>query len=149
MSSTPALPSVRGHFVLLKTNQLQLLLPQADVGAASYLAQMPRPVDEHPGMFGISNEAGDVASFVAALSPQMSLETPFPQGQFLMTALTAQDGISLCWKEVKVLIDTELQPEALPAVMLPPGAAVTSYVELGGELAFCCTGRALVAHAFA
>jgi hypothetical protein len=148
MNAPQALPAVRGHFVLLKTDQLQLLLPQDDVGAATYLPQMPRPVDEHPGMFEFPNDDGQVSSFVAALSPQMGLLQQFPEAQFLLTTLKIQDGIALCWKDVKVLINAELQPQALPAVMVPPSAAITSYVDFNGELAFFCRGETLMAHVF-
>jgi hypothetical protein len=148
MTAPRALPAIRGNFVLLKTDQLRLLLPQQDVGAATYLSQMPRPLDEHPGMFELLNDEAQMSGFVAALSPQMTLQQQFPEGQFLLTSLTVQEGMAFCWQEVKVLIDTEIRPQALPALMLLPGAALTSYVELDGELAFCCTGEALVTHVF-
>ncbi len=148
MTPSQALPAIRGNFVLLKTEQLHLLLPQEDVGAATYLPQMPHQHGEHIGLFELRNNEDEMTGFVAALSPQMTLEPQFPEGRFLLTSLTAQEGMALCWQDVKVLINTEICPQTLPAVMLLPGATITSYVELDGELAFCCTGEALLTHVF-
>ena len=38
----PTLPPLRGNFVLLRADGLQLLLPQQEVGAAQYLDARPR-----------------------------------------------------------------------------------------------------------
>ena len=51
--------------------------------------------------------------------------------------------------DAKVLIDARLQPRPLPALMAPPDAPLREYVELGDELAFCCTAGRLLDYAFA
>jgi hypothetical protein len=148
MSDTPA-PLLKGNFVLLRASKLQLLLPQADVGAAEYLAAPPRASGQ-PGLFDLDNEDPQAPPRMAlALSEKMSPLAEFPAGRFLLTSFPAQDGIVLCWDEVKVLIDVELQPQTLPPALLPPDAPLREFVEFDGALAFCCNGERLLAQAFA
>lgn len=149
MTATPTPAKLRGNFVLLKADKLQLLLPQEDVGAASHLDAQPRETGQN-GLFELDSETeGGTPRFVAALSGQMDLLAQFPAGRFLLTSFEAQGAVLMCWNEVKVLIDAELQPRPLPAVMLPEGAPLREYVEFGDELAFCCTAERLLEHAFA
>lgn len=148
MITEPTLPVLRGNFVLLKADSLQLLLPQPDVGATEYLSAAPRESDR-TGLFDLDAAPGAAPRRVAALSSKMSPLPQFPAGRFLLTPFAALDDVLLCWSEVKVLIDAELQPQSLPPVMVPPGALLTKFVEIDDELVFCCTGEQLVAHAFA
>jgi hypothetical protein len=148
MNGTPTLPALRGNFVLLKADGLHLLLPQQDVGAAEYLDTAPRDSGQ-PGLFELDSSEPDGATrFVAGLSANMDLLPEYPQGRFLLTSFEAQGGMLMCWNEVKVLIDTELQPRSLPAGVLPPDAPVREYVEIGDELAFVCSAERLLEHAF-
>lgn len=142
-----SLPALRGNFVLLRAAGLQLLLPQEDVGAAQYLDRAP-VASGQPGLHELAGDDGDAPRFVAALSQHLKLLDEFPTGRFMLTPLSAQDGILLCWDEVKVLIDVELQPRALPPVMLPSGAPLTEYVEFGDAIVFCCSGERLLQYAF-
>lgn len=147
-SATASLPTLKGNFVVLRAGNLQLVLPQADVGAAQYLADRPRG-SAAAGMFELPGDADSAPRRVVALSAQMTPLPQLPDDRFLMTSFEAQAGVALCWDEVKVLIDVELQPQPLPAVMLPPDAPLTEFVEIDGEMVFCCTGARLLAHAFA
>jgi hypothetical protein len=148
MNGTSTLPALRGNFVLLKADGLQLLLPQQDVGAAEYLDSAPRDSGQ-PGLFELdSPEEGGATRFVAALSANMDLLPEYPQGRFLLTSFEAQGGMLMCWNEVKVLIDTELHPQRMPDSMLPPDAPVREYVEMGDSLAFVCSAERLLEHAF-
>jgi hypothetical protein len=143
------LPKLRGNFVLLKADRLQLLLPQQDVGAAEYLDTAPRDSGQ-PGLFELdSKEEGGATRFLAALSTQMNLLPQYPKGRFLLTSFEAQGGMLMCWNEVKVLIDADLQPQRLPEGVLSPDAPLREYVEFGDELVFCCTAQRLLEHAFA
>ena len=136
-----------GDFVLLGSGALQLLLPQADVGAAGHLGQRPRPSGQ-PGLFEI--DAGDgQAAFVVALSPRMEPMDEFPESRFLLTSFSGHDGVLLCWDEAKVLGRISLQPRALPAAMMADDAPVDAYVEFGDRIAFCSSGDRLLAHVFA
>ena len=159
----PTLPPLRGNFVLLRADGLQLLLPQQEVGAAQYLDARPRE-SSLPGWFELdgglegqvdrrADGAGDGGSdgvrHVAALSGQMGLLRRYPEGRFLLTSFEGQGDLLMCWNSVKVLIDAELQPRPLPAVMLHEGSPLREYVEFGDELAFCCTAQRLLEHAMA
>jgi hypothetical protein len=140
----------KANHVLLRVGRLQLLLPQEDVGAAEYLSGAPTPTDQH-GLFELPDqhaEAGDTAGarYLVALSPSMTLLAEPPPERFLLTALTARPELSLCWDEVKVLIDTAIRPLPLPPAVIGAGSPFTEYVELGDEVAFCCTGARLLAH---
>jgi hypothetical protein len=149
MTPTQTSPTQRGNFVLLKADSLSLLLPQQEVGAAIYLEGQPRDSGQS-GVFELDPAVeGGATRFVAALSGKMELLPSFPEGRFLMTSFDAQGGMLMCWNEVKVLIDVELQPKPLPAAMLPEGAPLREYVEFGDELAFCCSAEGLLEHAFA
>jgi hypothetical protein len=139
---------LKGNFVLLKAGTLQLLLPQADVGAAQFLPTDPLPASDQAGLFELPPSDTDDALYVAALSPQMSLLHTLPPGRFLMASFVPQTGVAMCWDEVKVLIDTEISPINLPPVMVSTHAPLTQYVELGDEIAFCCTAERLMAHTF-
>jgi hypothetical protein len=63
--------------VVLRADTLRLLLPQADVGAASYLDQLPQAI---PGVFRRGGAAGEQA--VVALSSQMRPLRQYPKDRF-------------------------------------------------------------------
>lgn len=146
MLTDPTPSPVRGNFVLLTADTLRLLLPQSDVGQASYLDEEPRD-SGLDGLFEIGSP--DAPRLAAALSPQLRPLPKFPGKRFVLTGLTAQDDIVLAWDEVKVLIDIELRPRPLPGPCLSPEAPLREYVEIGAGLAFCCSGERLLTYAFA
>jgi hypothetical protein len=162
-TAQPLPPRLKGNFVLLRAGIVQLLLPQADVGAAEYLAAPPRPSTQ-PGLFELdgqaesdgndeaeapSPESGPPTRLAAALSADLLPLARFPTDRFVLTSFPAQPGLVLCWDEVKVLIGVELQPHPIPVALLPPDAPLREFVQFGDGLAFCCTGERLLAHAFA
>jgi hypothetical protein len=146
INSTSA--SLRGNFVLLKADGLRLLLPQSDVGSAEYLPEHPRSGGQ-AGLFELDTDGDGPTRHVAALSSRMTLLPEFPAHRFLMAAVGGPDGVALCWDEIRMLIDTDLQTLPLPAVMLSPEAPLREFVELDDGIAFCCTGERLLAHALA
>ena len=147
-ATTPAPQRLTGNFVLLKADALHLLLPQEDLGAAEYLEGTPR-ASSQPGWFEIDGQGDRAPRLVAALSAAMEPLPALPAGRFLLTGLAAQDGVALCWNEVKVLIDVELETHELPPVLLPPDAPLRRFVEFDDGPAFCCSGQGLLAYAFA
>lgn len=147
MTTTHDARRLKGNFVLLKAGRLQLLLPQHDVGAAEYLSATPQPTAQ-AGLFELPADDTAGSRFVAALSPQMGLLEQLPPGRFLLTSFPSQAGVWMCWDDVKVLIDAEIVPRALPPAMLGAGAPLTEYVEFGDEVAFCCSAERLLAQAF-
>jgi hypothetical protein len=143
---SPASISVlSGHYVMLRADTLRLLLPQHEVGAAEHiLGATLEPGDEA----GLLRQAdGPSARPFAALSAQMTLLPRCPPDRFVATALgeggEGTDGIAWCWNEVQVLINVELQPRQLPAVLLAPHAPVEQYVEHAGEIVYLCSARRL------
>ena len=146
-AAAATLPPMLGDFVLLGSGALQLLLPQADVGAAGHLGQRPRPSGP-PGLFEIDTGDGQ-AALVVALSSRMEPMDEFPESRFLLTSFSGHDGVLLCWDEAKVLGGISLQPLALPAAMMADDAPVDAYVEFGDRIAFRSSGDRLLAHVFA
>ena len=147
MRATQEAPGLNGNFVLLKAGRLQVLLPRGDVGTVEYLSTVPTPTGQ-AGLFELPADNAGGTRCVAALSPQMRLLERSPAGRFLLTSFPSRPDVSLCWDEVKVLIDLDIVPRVLPTAMLGPGAPFTEYVALGDGLAFLCNAERLIAHAF-
>ncbi len=137
MTSNIALSSdtVRGNYVLLTADALQLLLPQHDVGAAEYLSGTPEPSRQ----FGVFS--GENGRRYAALSSEMKLLGQYPAGRFLATSIGEQDDLFWCWNELRVMIDAELEICALPPVLCAPDTPVRQYAEIDGKLAYLCTAE--------
>lgn len=131
---------MRGDFVLLRADSLRLLIPQRDVSSTEYIDQPPVATDT-PGVF-VLGKAPEETQTVRALSAQMDALDRFPPDRFLLTRFTGTDqGVALAWTEVRVLIDTELEFHAMPAVMQGRGELIDAYVEIDQELAFCTTAQ--------
>jgi hypothetical protein len=131
----------RGNYVLLTADALGLVLPQHEVGTTEYLDGVLEAADES-GLLKLQGE--ESTRRFAALSTRMTLLPHCPPERFLVTAFNGgNDEMRWCWNEVKILIDVELQPQALPAVLLTPDSPVEQYVELEGKLAFLCSADRL------
>ena len=123
---------MRGNFVLLRAGTLRIVVPQAQVGGASYLDERPDPLQ------------------FAALSDDMTLLPECPAERFIAAPFSGDnDGVMWCWDELRVLIDTELHPIAVPESIRTSGTPVDGYVEIDGEPAFVCDAARLCAYAFA
>lgn len=137
---------MRGDFVLLRADSLRLLLPQRDVLSTEYIDQTPVATAE-PGVFVLGGQPGG-AQAVLALSAQMDLLARFPPDRFLLTRFTgSRQDTGLAWTEVRVLIDTELEFHAMPAVMQGEVELIDAYVEIDRELAFCTTAQRMLPEA--
>lgn len=136
---------MQGDFVLLRADGLRLLLPQKDVSSTEYIESTPEPSNT-PGVYLLQDPDGTEHQ-VIALSESMSALGSYPRQRFLLTRHgDATHDFSLAWSDVRVLIDTELEFHALPAVMQEEGALIDAYVEIDGELAFCTTAPRLLPH---
>lgn len=145
--SVAAPTELRGNFVLLRADKLRLLLPQADVGAASYLDQVPQATDM-PGVFMHSGEAGE--QMVVALSSRMVPLQAYPQDRFLVTPVaTPQGEFGFGWSEVQVLIDARLKPQAVPAALAWSHGPLQEFVEIDDQVVFCCDAARLADYALA
>jgi hypothetical protein len=139
--------AIRGNFVILSADTLHLLLPQHEVGAVQY-REGEFEATEQPGL--LKRRGGESRQRFAALSARMTLLVDCPSDRFLVATLgDGNDELGWCWKELKCLIDVELHPQAIPAVLLAPDAPVAQYVELDGKLAFLCNAQQLCAFALA
>ena len=138
---------LRGNFVMLRADALRLLLPQRDVGAALYLDQPPQAT-EMAGIFEHHGEAGEQA--VLALSAQMLPLADYPTDRFLVTPINTSVGeVGFGWNEVAVLIDVNLQVQALPAALVNAQAPLQEFVEIDGQVVFCCDSERLADYALA
>jgi hypothetical protein len=91
-------------------------------------------------------QRADGPRHLAALSSRMTLLDAFPADRTLVTAL-AGTPIAWCWSELKVLIDTAVQPRSIPRVLFAPDMPVHEVVEHDAGLAFVCSAQALCAYA--
>lgn len=138
---------MRGDFVLLRADDLRLLLPQKDVSSTDYIEHTPEPSNTH-GVYLLRNPDGTEHQ-VIALSGSMGMLGSYPSERFLLTRHgDASQDFSLAWSDVQVLIDTELEFHALPAVMQRDGALIDAYVKIDGELVFCTTAPRLLPDMF-
>lgn len=139
--------SLRGNFIMLRADTLRLLLPQHEVGAAEYLVTGPTSGDEAAGL---QPTASGGKRRLAALSAQMTLLPHCPTDRFVVTPLgEVDDDLGWCWNELRVLIDVELQPQPVPAVLHAPTTPVDQYAVHDGEIAFLCSASRLRAYALA
>jgi len=136
-------PRMRGNFVMLRADAMRLLLPQQEVLSTEYIDSTPASTAE-AGIF-VCADGDKQQRKVIALSDHLNALTFFPDGRFLLTQLSDENNeLSFAWSEVRVLIDADLEPHALPSVMQGPGTLVDTYVELDGELVFCMDARRLL-----
>lgn len=145
--------TLRGNYVLLRADSLRLLLPQHEVGTAEHLADA-LGVSEVTGLHPYPCDADAPASVAgrrfAALSMHMKLLPANPGDRFVVTPLGAgNDDLGWCWNEVRVLIDVELHPQPVPAVLVGPHAPVDRFVEYEGEIAYLSSAARLLAYALA
>lgn len=139
--------AARGNYVLLTADSLDLLLPQSEVGATEYL-EGPLEASDVPGLLQLSGTTG--TRRFAALSERMTLLPQCPPERFLVVTLDGgNDNLGWCWKEQRVLIDVELQPQPLPAVLLAPDTPVSHYVDWEGKPVYLCNAQRLRAFALA
>jgi len=143
-AATSSLAPRRGNFVLLRADALWLLLPQREVGAVEYLEAPPQASVAKPGLY--LQRRADGPRQLAALSSDMALLDAFPIDRMLVTSLVGTP-IAWCWSEVKVLIDTSVQPRSMPRVLHAPDIPVHEFIEHDTGLAFVCGAQALCAYA--
>ncbi len=137
--------ALRGNYVLLTADALHLLLPQQEVGAAEYLEGSLERSDE-PGLLQLAGAEGPRR--YAALSSQMTLLPHCPPDRFMVAPIGAgDDALVWCWNELQILIDVELQPQPLPALLLTPDTPFDRYVEFGGKISYLCSAHQLRAYA--
>lgn len=145
-SATPApsRPTLHGNYVLLRADNLRLLLPQHEVGSLAYLETAPDAGDL-PGQFLFRNDERLAHSRFVALSEKMRLMPDFPVERFVYTTLGHEedDLLCWCWSQVQILPESEISPQYLPPVLRSPGSPITRFTELRGKVVFLCNARQL------
>lgn len=142
-----AVTDMQGDFVMLRAGGLRLVLPQAEVGAAEYLAARPAQAAER-GVFRIAGEGGE--RLYAALAQDMTLLADMPAERFVAASLAGDAaGIGWCWDELRVLIGAKLRSIAVPSALVDGATPVSRYVEVDGEIAFVCSAERLADFALA
>ena len=69
--------------------------------------------------------------------------------RFLLASLATEAGdMAMAWDEVRVLMEAEIECQALPESMRAPGAPIKSYVHLDGEIALYTSADRVMAFAF-
>jgi len=133
----------RGNFVLLRAGALRLLLAQPEVGAAEYLEPPPVPT----AVAGLLRSADPQDRRVhVALSEQLTPLPACPPGRFVGCELAGGEmPLVWCWDELRVLIDLNFEPIAIPAALLAEGSVVTHYAQVDGAPVFICSAQALCA----
>ena len=122
---------MKGNFVLLRAGKLKLVLPQAEVGAAHYIAP------------------GDSMHSVA-LAESMQLLPQRPAERFIAAEFTGEyAGVAWCWDEFRVLIGIELHSVPVPTALQATDSPVHAYVEVDGDLAFLCSAQAICRYSLA
>ena len=137
----------RANYVLLSADTLNLIFPQHEVGEVEYLEGVLEAGDEQ-GILQLSG-AKDTRRF-AALSTRMTLLPHCPSDRFLVAPIGDEnENLGWCWKELRLLIDVELKPQPIPAVLLTPDSPVSYFVDFEGKVAYLCSARQLSAFALA
>ena len=141
---------VRGNFVMLRADDLRLLLAQEEVGAAQYIHGLAQ-VTTDAGVFSLGDAADAEGSLqLVALSAQLQPLVQFPADRFLQTPLgAAAGGLCFAWNEVRVLIGIELQVTPMPDALRASGGPIEAYALVDGAVVLCTTAEQLVDFAFA
>ena len=139
---------IEGDFVLLRTENVGLLLPRAEVGDASFVEPNLVAMDETSGL--LMNPDADDGRFYVALSGKLRPLGALPPQRYLSTAL-GEDMAELqwCWDEVRMLNGFRATAHALAACLVAPHTPVREYVDLDGEVVFVCDAQALTQYALA
>ena len=132
--------AVRGNFILLRADNLRLVLPQEEVASTDYMAARPVLIEGETGLLQMP-QSTDAAVYIA-VSSEMKLLDHCPEDRFVSTQLQGLD-VRWCWSEVRVLIQAELHPSALPATLLSPSTPVREIVAVADEWAYMCSAAQL------
>ena len=70
--------------------------------------------------------------------------------RFLVTPINTSVGeVGFGWSEVSVLIDVNLQVHPLPAALVNAKAPLREFVEIAGQVVFCCDSERMADYALA
>jgi hypothetical protein len=122
---------MRGNFVLLRAGELRLVVPQDDVGVATYIES--------------ANEGESIS-----LSHSMKLLPARPAERFVAAEFSGDyAGTAWCWDELRVMIDAQFDPIEVPKALMSEDSPVQAYVEVDGHLAFLTSAANICRYALA
>lgn len=139
----PAAPNKKtlsGNHVLVRADNLRLLLPQADVVSTDYLQGKPELMDEQTNLLHVPDST-DGAVYVA-MDENMRLLKHSPEDRFVTTSLQGVE-VRWCWSEVRVILGETIDTWPLPPVLLSPYTPVHEIAAVGSEWVYVCSADIL------
>ena len=129
------------HYVLLRADNLRLLIPQADISATEHLESLPIA----SGMPGILAVPGKEDACFIVLSDTFQLLDSCPGNRYVTTKFIADDGMEMswCWTEIRVFTDFALQLHDVPEVLLHSSSPLRQYVIMADQPVFLCSAQIL------
>lgn len=140
VSAVSSKKRLSGNFVLVRADDLRLLLPQQEVVSTDYLQGKPELMDAQTNLLHVPDSA-DGAVYVA-MDENMRLLKTSPDDRFVTTSL---QGIELrwCWTEVRVILGETIESWSLPPVLLSPYTPVREIAAVGSEWVYVCSAEIL------
>lgn len=144
-----------GHttdFVLLRADNVRLLVPQYQLGHTEYLTEKLSICEGTDGM-GLFCVMDNINGYIyMAISEQLRILTTPPIDRAVVTPIQASDGgqIRWCWNEVHSVKRQSIHLQPLLPCMITPHTPVTHFAELeDGHLAFLGDANSLLQYALA
>lgn len=127
--------TLQGNFVLLQADDLRLLVPGEDVGAAEHLGEVQRARLQPRDPYALDG--------AVALSGQLRPLAHLPADRFVLTRFAC--GAAFVWNRVQVLLAVDLPRHPLPPALSAPGVPVDAFAEVEGRLVLCTDAARLLA----
>ncbi|MDO5691445.1 MAG: hypothetical protein Q4G70_03055 [Pseudomonadota bacterium] len=136
------------QYVLLRADDLRLLLPSTDVGPAEHFSGLLEPLDGSGLLCNPADPEG--AAFYVALSSSMKPLPEAPVDRFLTTTL-GDSGASLrwCWSEVRMLASSAVTPQPLPQALRAPYSPIAEFTVFEDHIVFFCDAARVADFVFA
>lgn len=138
--SAPTKKTLSGNHVLVRADNLRLLLPQQDVVSTDYLQGRPELMDAQTNLLHVP-DATDGAVYVS-MDENMRLMPKAPEDRFVTTSLQGVE-VRWCWTEVRVILGEDIDTWTLPPVLLSPYTPVREIAAIGSEWVYACSAEVL------
>lgn len=133
----------QGDYVLLRADNLRLILPQEEVGAAEYIPKGLRPPDDL-GLMGHESEEYATAFYIALDADFRPITQDIPRDRYLATLLGKRENLYWCWSDVDVLIDFSFNPLPMPEVLQARHPLLKGYIIFEEQPVFICDAEAVI-----
>lgn len=136
--------TLRGDFVVLRADEMSLIVPQSDVEDLEYIGEH-RNAHTERGVLSFGSHGHK--SHAIALSKNMGALLDFPPDRFLLTRLTAgAHQFLLAWNEVRVLPDAQITVQPLPPSLRSVDGPIEGYVEENGRVLLYTNAASILQH---